>query len=362
MMFKRCFASLLLAYCALGAAVGEAHKPITSKYTYNDDVFPILRQRCGECHVTGGIAPMSLLTYDEAYPWAESIRGELIAGHMPPAGELGARELDVVLTWATGGTPRGNPLQEPAAVERARGWPLGTPDVELPASEITLAGNESDVLHELTIATRLSADRSLGAIDVLPGTPAVVRNVTVALASNPDQLLAVWTPGARPHAGGEGSFSLPAGADLRVRIHYKKTYKNEGQVMHDRSAIGLYFAAGTTKQIRTIAMTPAPTTITDDVRAVSYYPDPVVKNAAIRLDLVTPDGTRSPLARLLVRPDWARRFWFDRPVMIPHGSRIEMVANVNAADQLLPPAAAPTPSEPPGAPPARVFLDVIPAS
>ena len=64
---------------------GEAHKPITSKYTYNDDVFPILKERCSRCHVQGGVAPMSLMTYEEAFPWGESIRAELVAAHMPPA-------------------------------------------------------------------------------------------------------------------------------------------------------------------------------------------------------------------------------------------------------------------------------------
>ncbi len=40
----------------------DAHKGITSKYNYNEDVFPILNQRCGKCHVAGGVAPMSLLS------------------------------------------------------------------------------------------------------------------------------------------------------------------------------------------------------------------------------------------------------------------------------------------------------------
>src|SRR6266849_6665483 len=76
--------AILLAVIAIATARGEAHKPITSPYTYNDEVFPILRDRCSRCHVSGGVAPMSLMTYDEAFPWAESIRAELIAAHMPP--------------------------------------------------------------------------------------------------------------------------------------------------------------------------------------------------------------------------------------------------------------------------------------
>ena len=110
---------LLAAAAWLSTIPGEAHKAITSKYTYNDDVFPILRDRCSRCHVTGGVAPMSLMTYDDAFPWAESIRAELVAGHMPPwnadegfgnlkrAHTLSPKEIDVVLTWATGGNPRG---------------------------------------------------------------------------------------------------------------------------------------------------------------------------------------------------------------------------------------------------------------
>ena len=35
----------------------DAHKAITSKYSYNDDVFPILREKCGSCHTDGGPAP-----------------------------------------------------------------------------------------------------------------------------------------------------------------------------------------------------------------------------------------------------------------------------------------------------------------
>ena len=106
----------------------EAHKPITSPYTYNDDVFPIVRDRCGRCHVAGGVAPMSLMTAKDAVPWGESIRTELIAGHMPPwsvdaapgrfknAQTLTARELNVLLTWVTGGNPVGNLEHAPPPV------------------------------------------------------------------------------------------------------------------------------------------------------------------------------------------------------------------------------------------------------
>ena len=61
-------------------AAADAHKPVTSKYTFTEDVYPIVKEQCGSCHAPGGVAPMSLLTYDDARPWAESIRLELTIG------------------------------------------------------------------------------------------------------------------------------------------------------------------------------------------------------------------------------------------------------------------------------------------
>src|SRR5207245_8068670 len=78
---------LIVVMSVLLLAVSEhtdAHKPVTSKYDYNRDVFPLLQEHCGRCHVEGGAAPMSLMTYKDAVPWAQSIRDELTAGRMPP--------------------------------------------------------------------------------------------------------------------------------------------------------------------------------------------------------------------------------------------------------------------------------------
>ena len=72
----------------IATATIDAHKGITSKYTYNDDVYPILRDKCGRCHAEGGAAPMSLLKYSidagGAAAWAESIRENLVSEAMPP--------------------------------------------------------------------------------------------------------------------------------------------------------------------------------------------------------------------------------------------------------------------------------------
>src|SRR5262245_16646064 len=181
-----------VAIVALSLQYGEAHKAITSKYTYNDDVFPILKERCSQCHVSGGVAPMSLMTYEEAFPWAESIRAELVAAHMPPwnaedgfgdlrrAHMLPSKELDVLLTWATGGNPRGALDQKLPEVKLRNEWTLGKPDLTLPLpSEFTLVADKMEDTQEFTLAADTSEPRWVRAVDLLPGTPSLVRSAKI---------------------------------------------------------------------------------------------------------------------------------------------------------------------------------------
>src|SRR5438477_12172709 len=113
------FFLVVLGVFAFAVRDTQAHKAVTSKYSYNKDVFPLLRDHCGQCHVAGGPAPMSLLTYKDAVAWAEAVRDELTSERMPPwpvaaqspavkgSHPLDARDLDIIVTWASGGTPLG---------------------------------------------------------------------------------------------------------------------------------------------------------------------------------------------------------------------------------------------------------------
>lgn len=368
----------LLVTMLVGAEVGEAHKPITSKYTYNDDVFPILRDRCGKCHVTGGVAPMSLLTYDEAFPWAESIRAELISARMPPwhAEEgfgdlkipqhtLSARELDVVLVWASGGVPQGSPTNRPAPVTFENTWPLGKPDLALPlAATFTLAADKMEDTREFVLQTQTKQDRWIKAVDLLPGTPAIVRNAWIFVKENgvgslfqgesakntPDPFfLAVWLPGQEPVAVGDGAgFRLPAGAELVVRIHYRKTWKYEGKPVDDRSTVGVYFQdRPTDREVRGVLVASSPIvssevegrTITfsgildEDVQALALRSGIDRPNIELKVEAVRPDGSRAPMIRLTTQPDWQQRCWFERPLSLPRGSRIDVTATFKRPDE-----------------------------
>src|SRR5947208_13791322 len=55
-----------------------------SAVTFTRDVFPILQKNCQSCHRPGQIAPMSLLTYKDARPWAKAIKAAVTRRKMPP--------------------------------------------------------------------------------------------------------------------------------------------------------------------------------------------------------------------------------------------------------------------------------------
>jgi hypothetical protein len=405
-------AAVVCSALAIGVQRGEAHKAITSKYTYNDDVFPILKARCAQCHVAGGVAPMSLMTYDEAFPWAESIRAELVAAHMPPwnaeegfgdlkgAHTLPPKELDVLLTWATGGNPRGALDQKLPEVKLANDWTLGAPDLalKLPA-EFTLAADKMEDTQEFAIATGTSEARWVRAVDLLPGTPSIVRSATIYVKDarsdagqppgtpkpsgegvSPERVLAHWLPGHEPEPIDSGTaFRLAAGAQLGVRIHYKKTWQFEGKALADRSTVGIYFAPA--REAAELLMLPIESTstppasaaarqtmkfsktLTEDLRAVAVSPDVVPPNITLQVEAVRPDGSRAPMIRLNTRPDWDRRYWFERPLMLPRGTTIEVTANFEDPD-ILSSAFAVAPSTAPTPRPTtmRLALSVLPAN
>ena len=79
---KRAALTLLIAG-ALYPAAG-AQQPASAPVTFSKDVAPILQKACQNCHRPGAIAPMSLLTYQDARPWARSIKAKVTAREMPP--------------------------------------------------------------------------------------------------------------------------------------------------------------------------------------------------------------------------------------------------------------------------------------
>lgn len=388
------------AALALATAQPGAHKPITSPYTFNDDIFPIVQTHCGRCHVAGGVAPMALLTHADTVPWGESIRAELLSGHMPPwsvdssrdrvrhAPGLSARELNMLLTWAAGGTPIGAPEKAPPASGLDGRWPLGPPDVVLPLpAEYAMTAEAQEATVEFTVATAVAEARLVRAVNLLPGNPALVRGAMILLkgasvplratraggAAEPqsEDVLALWVPGDTPVAADpHGAFVLPAGAELLVRVHYKKTWEYERQAMRDRSLVGLYFAAAPLPEIRSLTLTPAAdtdadavaslsfsTTIDEDSRALAIYPDPALTSTRVIVTAQRPDGSREEVIAFRPRAGWARRYWFTEPIALPRGTVVSTVAH--GGDLLRPPGAPPNDDPPPAPADVRLTLNVV---
>ena len=348
------------------------HTPIASRFTYNEHLFPIFERQCGSCHIEGGVAPMSLLTYQEAFPWTQSIREEVLGLRMPPwkaedgFGEflnghvLPAHELDMILEWSSGGYPQGPRDQRPAPPSLSENWTLGRPSLELTLSDPFLFDSDaSEVIRYFAVPTELDVDRWVTGVDVLPGSRAVVRHVSVygdetgqasaADAADPSPgfatgfdagtPIAVWWPGQDIVKLDSAGYALPAGADLVARVLYKKTWITEGQAFTDQTRLGLHLSDGAVDTItHTVVNSPDEVTtrelrfsyaIDDDVTLLGLLPEVEVAATELRVEGVLPDGARQPL--LLVRepdPGWPTRYWFDTPHALPGGSAIEVTATL----------------------------------
>ena len=363
---------LALIVGALTTTTG-GHTAINSRFTYNEHLFPVFQRQCGSCHVAGGVAPMSLLTYQQAFPWTQSIREEVLGLRMPPwkaedgfgdflnGHVLPAHELDMILEWAGGGYPEGPRDQRPEAPEPLDGWTLGAPSVELTVAEpFAIDAATSEVVRFFTLPTTLDADRWITGVDVRPGSRAIVRHVSVYIdtsgqargleaddTSGPGfdagfdgrEPIAVWWPGQSVVPLDGAGYALPAGADVVARIVYKKTWITEGQPFTDQTSLGLHLAEGAVDTIaHTVVSSPAEPSgpefvfshsIDEAMTLRAILPEMELEALELQVEGVLPDGSREPL--LLIRepdPGWPTRYWFDTPHVLPSGSEIQVTATL----------------------------------
>src|SRR5437667_8580138 len=127
------------ATAAVTALSPEAQE--ATSVTFHKEVLPILQKNCQTCHRPGSIAPMSLLTYDDARPWARSMKLKVASRQMPPwfadpqygkfsnDRSLTQADIDTIVKWADSGAPAGDPKDAPAPIAwPADGWQI-KPDV-----------------------------------------------------------------------------------------------------------------------------------------------------------------------------------------------------------------------------------------
>src|SRR5262249_57354829 len=64
--------ALVAGFLIPGAAIAADTPQATRTTTFTKDIAPIFQEKCESCHPPGSIAPMSLLTYQEAPPRSQS--------------------------------------------------------------------------------------------------------------------------------------------------------------------------------------------------------------------------------------------------------------------------------------------------
>ncbi len=259
--------------------------------TFNKDVLPVLQARCQGCHRPGEAAPMPLLTYTQARPWAKAIRAAVIQKKMPPwfaeAGHpelandsrLSAHELAILTTWADTGAPEGDPKDAPKPLEFAEGWNIGKPDLVIPmAKSFTAPASGSIPYQYILMPSGLTEDRWVEGAEIRPGNRAIVHHVIAfaldpkksplargklndfldaeaiakALARKPgapepkqfssgtdSETLGFYVPGYVPKVLEPGQARLmKAGSVILFQIHYTTA----GKVASDTTSVGIRFA------------------------------------------------------------------------------------------------------------------------
>ncbi len=116
----------------LAAKAEQQAAPAAPEVTFTKDIAPILQRSCQNCHRPGQVAPMSLVTYEDARPWARAMKQRTglrdKAGVMPPwyieknigiqhyknDPSLSDAEVAKIAKWADTGAPRGNVADMPA--------------------------------------------------------------------------------------------------------------------------------------------------------------------------------------------------------------------------------------------------------
>jgi Copper type II ascorbate-dependent monooxygenase, C-terminal domain len=260
--------------------------------TFNKDVLPVLQNRCQECHRPGEAAPMSLLTYKEARPWAAAIRQAVLSRKMPPWNadpahgkflnerRLTPVEMETLVKWAETGAAEGNAKDAPPPREFTTGWTIGKPDaiIDMGADYKVPATGTIEYTYFLA-PTGFKEDKWVEKIEVRPSARRVVHHIVLYARApgskvfdgarpglafvppkDPDEphkpdigeghfygltegghmeMVGVYVPGGDAYVTRPGQARLiKAGSDLVFQMHY--TAKGKEEV--DRSRVGIVFA------------------------------------------------------------------------------------------------------------------------
>ena len=332
--------------------------------TFTKDVAPILYSHCVECHRATMFAPMPLVTYQDARPYAQVMKKRVSARTMPPWNadpavghfkndpRLSDREIDTIVRWADGGAPKGNDTDLPQLPAMAEGWTIGKPDAVFEMVEpFTIPAQGAIDYQYVRIPVNLPEDRWIKAIEIKPGARAQVHHVIAYTqpSGQPVRPGAVLGPG---NIGGvtpnKPGMTFPDGVARLLRknqdIILQMHYTTNGTAASDRTQVGIVFAKDAPSKLAAgglavnLRFVIPPNAANHEVRAVAALPEDTVLTSMtphmhVRGKDMTyvahyPDGRDETL---LVVPkydfNWQITYELAEPKVLPKGTRLEVIAH-----------------------------------
>ena len=348
--------------------------------SYQDEIVPLLQQRCAFCHVENGLAPWAMNRHLMVLGWSPMMRETVITRRMPPGQidnavgdwvnthELSDYEMALLIEWIDQRAPRdgdSDPLAEPRP--EAPVWPLGEPDliVDVPEQAIPATGNV-DFLVKRT-ALDLPEDKWISAVSYNVGDKSVLHSLLVyavdkslqtddadaLIAEQNADYISVYVPGETDDVFASGSgYLLPANKDLVFKLRYLTS----GRETVDRTQIGFYFhdsepalqlstlalekpdfeiPANTNEHVEILESAPQ----SADVWLESYSPRAHSRGKSMSLTVVYPDGSEEKLINVAnFNYNWQLAYRPAEMKRIPAGSvfRAETVYDNSAANPFNP--------------------------
>lgn len=182
-----------LLVTALAAAVMMVPSLLKAQApTFSKDILPIFQQNCQTCHHPGTSAPMSLLDYKNARPWAKAIKNAVSIRYMPPwfaspkyghftnDRSLSQEDIDTIVRWVDAGAPAGDPNDAPAPIQWPEaGWKI-RPDVivEGPTYDVPATGIVE--WQWVPVPSGFTKDTWVTSIEILPKQIPVVHHICLS--------------------------------------------------------------------------------------------------------------------------------------------------------------------------------------
>jgi peroxiredoxin len=355
------------ATSAAGCLIARVTKIQTDgQVTFTRHIAHILQKNCQECHRPGQVGPMSLITYDDVVPWADTIREVLQQSRMPPwyadpryghfanDRRLPAEDRAALLHWLDHGMPRGDDRDLPPPRRFAQGWTIGEPDlvIQMPEEfDVPADTPKGGVPYQhFRIKTNFKEDRWVSRAEARAGQPSVVHHIIIYVVypggrfrpGSPQSPLLVGTaPGDMPFVAPDGfAKKIPAGSELIFEMHYTPN----GTATKDRSMVGMIFAKDKPRyNVHTIPVAnerfqiPAGADnhkveqwfpFREDSQLLSFMPHMHLRGKDFLYEIVYPDQKKEILLSVpKYNFDWQSYYRLSEPLKLPKGTRLHCVAH-----------------------------------